>query len=315
MVGRAREAPGASQGAAVGTWARRRRLGARMIPSVKRSERAARIETTLSELYPTVPIPLDHTDAFTLLVAVVLSAQTTDKKVNEVTPALFAEAPTPAAMAALGSARILQHIRQVGLAPQKARALEGLGRLIETRHGGAVPRSFEELEALPGVGHKTASVVMAQAFGVPAFPVDTHIHRLAWRWGLSDGSKVEKTEADLKAVFPEPSWNPLHLRIIFFGREHCPALRHDHDRCPICAWAASKAVRQTERAAAEASLLARTAKARTKRVAKPDGTGPKEARRAHETARTRQAAATTRGAAEAAPFGARRAETAPRRPR
>jgi endonuclease-3 len=284
---------------------------------VKRSERAARIETTLAELYPTVPIPLDHTDAFTLLVAVVLSAQTTDKKVNEITPALFREAPTPAAMAALGSARILALIRQVGLAPQKARALEGLGRLLVERHGGAVPRTFAELEALPGVGHKTASVVMAQAFGVPAFPVDTHIHRLAWRWGLSDGSKVEKTEADLKSVFPESSWNPLHLRIIFFGREHCPALRHDHGRCPICAWAASKAVRQTEQAAAEASQLARSAKANTKRAAKDDEAAPRTSRRAGasptEAARARRAAAKSAGGA--AERGTKLATTRARGPR
>lgn len=212
----------------------------------------------MADLYPTVPIPLDHVDPFTLLVAVVLSAQTTDKKVNEVTPALFREAGTPQAMAALGREKILAHIRQVGLAPQKAKALEGLATLLVERHGGEVPRTFEELEALPGVGHKTASVVMAQAFGVPAFPVDTHIHRLAWRWGLSDGSKVEKTEADLKRVFPEPSWNDLHLRIIYFGREHCPALRHDHDQCPICSWAASRAVRSEEARAAEATAAARS---------------------------------------------------------
>jgi endonuclease-3 len=201
---------------------------------VKRAEKAARIVEILGALYPEPPIPLDHTDPFTLLVAVVLSAQTTDKKVNQVTPALFARAGTPAAMAALEVEEIRQLIREVGLAPQKAKALAGLGRLLVERHGGVVPRSFEALEALPGVGHKTASVVMAQAFGVPAFPVDTHIHRLAWRWGLSDGSSVEQTERDLKRTFAEPLWNPLHLQIIYFGREHCPALRHDHDACPIC---------------------------------------------------------------------------------
>jgi endonuclease III len=218
----------------------------RHTPRVKRSDKAARIAATLAELYPTVPIPLDHRDPFTLLVAVVLSAQTTDKKVNEVTPALFDRAPTPAALGAMDEQEIHALIRQVGLAPQKARALKGLGTKIATEHGGLVPRTFEELEALPGVGHKTASVVMSQAFGVPAFPVDTHIHRLAWRWGLSDGSSVEKTERDLKRAFPEASWNLLHLRIIYFGREHCPALRHDHGRCPICQWAASGAVRRAE---------------------------------------------------------------------
>ena len=207
---------------------------------MKRSEKAERIQRILDDLYPEVPIPLDHTDPFTLLVAVVLSAQTTDKKVNEVTPALFEAAPDPAAMAALGRERILPLIRQLGLAPQKAKALEGLSRLLIERHGGEVPRTFEALEALPGVGHKTASVVMAQAFGEPAFPVDTHIHRCAARWGLSDGSKVEKTERDLKKLFPRDRWNDLHLQIIYFGREHCPARGHDLTGCPICGWAASK---------------------------------------------------------------------------
>ncbi len=213
---------------------------------MKRSEKAIRIEETLAELHPEVPIPLDHRDPFTLLVAVVLSAQTTDKKVNEVTPALFDRAPTPAALAALGQDAIREYIKQIGLAPQKAKALAGLGAMLRDLHGGDVPCSFDALEALPGVGHKTASVVMAQAFGVPAFPVDTHIHRLAWRWGLSDGSSVERTERDLKRTFPEASWNVLHLRIIYFGREHCPALRHDLSACPICSWAASSAVRRLE---------------------------------------------------------------------
>lgn len=207
---------------------------------MRRDEKAARILAILDELYPSVPIPLDHTDPFTLLVAVVLSAQTTDKKVNEVTPALFAAAPTPEAMAELGAARIHGFIRSLGLAPQKAKALEGLSRMLVERHKSQVPRTYEELEALPGVGHKTASVVMAQAFGVPAFPVDTHIHRLAARWGLSDGRSVERTERDLKRVFPRERWNDVHLQIIYFGREHCPALYHDLSRCPICSWAASK---------------------------------------------------------------------------
>ncbi|MBK8591588.1 MAG: endonuclease III [Sandaracinaceae bacterium] len=205
-----------------------------------RKEKAARILAQLDELYPTQPIPLDHESPFTLLVAVLLSAQTTDKKVNQVTPALFAAANTPEAMAALPVETILEHIRQVGLAPTKARNIQALSELLVSRHAGVVPASFEALEALPGVGHKTASVVMAQAFGVPAFPVDTHIHRLAERWGLSSGKNVETTERDLKALFPEDTWNRAHLQIIYFGREHCPAQRHDMASCPICGWAASK---------------------------------------------------------------------------
>lgn len=213
---------------------------------MKRAEKAERILHMLEELYPETPIPLDHTDAFTLLVAVALSAQTTDKKVNEITPALFAAAPTPAAMAALETEEILALIRQLGLAPQKARALKGLSTIIRDRHDGVVPSTFEELEALPGVGHKTASVVMSQAFGYPAFPVDTHIHRLAARWGLSKGTSVERTERDLKALFPRDTWNKLHLQIIFFGREYCPALYHDLDTCPICSWAATQRRKQQE---------------------------------------------------------------------
>jgi len=213
---------------------------------MKRADKAARIVEILARLYPEPPIPLDHVDAFTLLVAVVLSAQTTDKKVNQVTPALFARAPTPAGMAALEVEEIRQLIREVGLAPQKAKALSGLAKLLVERHASEVPQTFEALEALPGVGHKTASVVMAQAFGVPAFPVDTHIHRLARRWGLSNGSNVERTEEDLKRTFDERLWNALHLQIIYFGREHCPALRHDVEACPICSWAASAAVRAEE---------------------------------------------------------------------
>ena len=200
-----------------------------------RQERADFIAPVLAELYPETPIPLDHRDPFTLLVAVVLSAQCTDKKVNEVTPALFAVAGNPADMAAMPVERVLGLIRQLGLAPQKSKALVGLARLIMTKHGGQVPRTFEELEALPGVGHKTASVVMAQAFGVPAFPVDTHIHRLAKRWRLSVGKSVEQVERDLKKVFPESAWNQLHLRIIFYGREHCTARGCDGKTCRICA--------------------------------------------------------------------------------
>ena len=199
-----------------------------------RQARADFVARTLAKLYPETPVPLDHTDAFTLLVAVVLSAQCTDKKVNEVTPALFAVAGTPAKMSALPIDRVLGLIRQLGLAPQKSKALVGLAKLIMTKHGGQVPRTFEELEELPGVGHKTASVVMAQAFGVPAFPVDTHIHRLAMRWKLSPGKSVEQVERDLKKVFPEDSWNQLHLRIIFYGREHCTARGCDGKMCGIC---------------------------------------------------------------------------------
>jgi endonuclease-3 len=205
-----------------------------------KQERADYVVKELAKLYPTTPIPLDHTDAFTLLVAVVLSAQCTDKKVNEVTPALFAEAGTPAKMAAMTEARVLTLIRQLGLAPQKSKALVGLGKMLMAKHAGVVPRTFEELEELPGVGHKTASVVMAQAFGVPAFPVDTHIHRLAKRWKLSPGKSVEQVEKDLKRLFPEDSWNKLHLRIIFYGREHCTARGCDGKTCGICGALAKK---------------------------------------------------------------------------
>ena len=199
-----------------------------------KKERAALILQRLQEHYPQTPVPLDHSDAFTLLVAVLLSAQCTDKKVNEVTPALFAAGPTPSAMAALEEVEILGHIRQLGLARTKARNVRRLAELLLERHGGEVPCSFEALEALPGVGHKTASVVMAQAFGVPAFPVDTHIHRLAQRWGLSDGRSVEQTERDLKALFPREAWNRLHLQIIFYGREFCTARGCDGTVCGLC---------------------------------------------------------------------------------
>ena len=201
---------------------------------MKKSERAALIQQRLEELYPETPVPLDHSDAFTLLVAVLLSAQCTDKKVNEVTPALFAAGPDPAAMAALSEATILGHIRQLGLARTKAKHVKRLAELLMERHGGAVPEGFAALEALPGVGHKTASVVMAQAFGVPAFPVDTHIHRLAQRWGLSGGESVSRTESDLKRLFPRQAWNKLHLQIIFYGREHCSARGCDGTVCPLC---------------------------------------------------------------------------------
>jgi endonuclease-3 len=203
---------------------------------MKRSERADWIAAYLAKLYPETPIPLDHRDAFTLLVAVVLSAQCTDKKVNEVTPALFAAASSPQQMARLEPAQVFQFIRPLGLAPQKSKALVGLSKQLLELHQGQVPASFEVLEALPGVGHKTASVVMSQAFGVPAFPVDTHIHRLAKRWKLSVGKSVEQVERDLKKVFPEQSWNQLHLRIIFYGREYCTARGCEGRTCPICAY-------------------------------------------------------------------------------
>ncbi|AOS43599.1 Endonuclease III [Lacunisphaera limnophila] len=199
-----------------------------------RAERAAYVDRRLAELYPATPIPLDHRDPYTLLVAVVLSAQCTDKRVNEVTPHLWALADHPAAMAKVPVPEIQAVIRPCGLSPQKARAVHGLSRLLVERHGGAVPRTFAELEALPGVGHKTASVVMSQVWGVPAFPVDTHIHRLAQRWKLSSGRSVEQTERDLKKCFPEAHWNALHLRIIFYGREHCTARGCDGTVCGIC---------------------------------------------------------------------------------
>lgn len=213
---------------------------------MKLADKCARIDQQLAQLYPQTPVPLDHTDAYTLLVAVMLSAQTTDKKVNEVTPALFSAAPGPVEMAALEVEEIRQLIRAIGLAPTKAKNLRRMSELLLERHNGVVPDDLDALEALPGVGHKTASVVMAQAFGVPSFPVDTHIHRLAWRWGLSQAKNVKQTERDLKRHFPEERWNQLHLQIIFFGREHCPARGHDWDTCPICSWAGVKVRRKEE---------------------------------------------------------------------
>ena len=205
-----------------------------------RSEKAERVRKILDEIYPEPGVPLDHTDPFSLLVSVVLSAQCTDVKVNQVTPALFERAPTPEAMARLTPAEVMKIIQTLGLAPQKSKALVGLSKLLVEQHAGRVPQSFEDLEALPGVGHKTASVVIAQAFGRPAFPVDTHIHLLAARWGLSKGKNVEQTERDLKRLFPEESWNKLHLQIIYFGREFCPARSHDLSKCRICSWAATR---------------------------------------------------------------------------
>lgn len=196
--------------------------------------RAEYIDKRLAQLYPETPIPLDHRDAYTLLVAVLLSAQCTDKRVNLVTPGLFALGDTPAKMAAVPVSEIEAVVRPCGLAPQKSKAISQLSKIILDQHAGEVPRSLAELEALPGVGHKTASVVMAQAFGVPAFPVDTHIHRLAYRWKLSNGRNVVQTERDLKKLFPQEHWNQLHLRVIYYGREHCTARGCEGTVCEIC---------------------------------------------------------------------------------
>ena len=206
---------------------------------MRRADKADRIGEILDDLYPETPVPLDHKDPYTLVVAVALSAQTTDKKVNEVTPALFAVADTPEKMAELSPDEIHGLIKEIGLAPTKAKNLSKMAYQI-LDDGGEIRPDWDFLESLAGVGHKTASVVMAGAFGVPAFPVDTHIHRLAHRWGLSNGTTVEKAERDLKAVFAEDTWNSRHLQIIFFGREYCPARYHDLLQCPICSWAATK---------------------------------------------------------------------------
>lgn len=197
-------------------------------------EKAAFISAKLEDLFPDPPIPLDHHDAYTLLVAVLLSAQCTDERVNQVTPKLFALANNPFAMSKLAEEQIEEIIRPCGISKNKARAIKKLSEMLVQNHGGVIPGDMAELEKLPGVGHKTASVVMIQAFGQPAFPVDTHIHRLAERWGLSSGKSVEQTEADLKALFPEESWAALHLRIIYYGRQFCKAKGHDPAQCPIC---------------------------------------------------------------------------------
>jgi len=201
---------------------------------LSKAQRVAFIQGRLAALYPHPPVPLDHRDPFTLLVAVLLSAQCTDERVNQVTPALFALADTPAAMAALPEEEIRALIRPCGLSPQKAKAIRRLSEILVEEHAGRVPCDSDALERLPGVGHKTASVVMAQAFGEPAFPVDTHIHRLAQRWGLSSGRNVVQTERDLKRLFPRESWNNLHLQIIFYGREFCTARGCDGRVCEIC---------------------------------------------------------------------------------
>jgi endonuclease-3 len=199
-----------------------------------KQERANHLLRRLEELYPETPIPLDHKNPYTLLIAVLLSAQCTDLRVNLVTPALFALADNPAAMMHVPVSRILEIIRPCGLSPTKSAAISELSKILVAKHGGEVPQDFAALEALPGVGHKTASVVMAQAFGVPAFPVDTHIHRLATRWKLTSGKNVVQTERDLKKLFPRDSWNRLHLQIIFYGREHCSARGCDGISCLLC---------------------------------------------------------------------------------
>ena len=205
---------------------------------MNRSEKAKKINAILDKLYPSTPIPLDHYSAYTLLVAVMLSAQTTDKKVNQVTPELFKRANTPEKMSSLDTRTIQNIIREIGLAPTKAKNIKKMANQI-IKEGGLRP-DWDFLESLAGVGHKTASVVMSQWYGFPAFPVDTHIHRLAARWGLSNGKNVEKTENDLKKIWDKNLWNKLHLQIIFFGREHCPARNHNLNECIICSWAASK---------------------------------------------------------------------------
>jgi endonuclease-3 len=208
---------------------------------VTRAEKARRIERILDRLHPDADVPLEHVDPYTLLVAVVLSAQCTDARVNQVTPRLFARASTPDAMAKLAPTEIAAIIRSCGLAPAKSKAIHELSVRLRDEYGSRVPADMTALERLPGVGHKTASVVMVQGFGVPAFPVDTHIHRLAGRWGLSRARNVAMVERDLKALFPPERWGKVHLQIILFGREHCPARGHDLRACPICSWAASQA--------------------------------------------------------------------------
>ena len=201
---------------------------------MNKKQRAAFVQKTLNHYFPKTPIPLKHTSAYTLLIAVLLSARCTDKRVNEVTPKLFAKASTPKEMAALPVHTIQAIIKPCGLSPTKAKNIQKLSEILVEEYGSRVPKELEELEQLPGVGHKTASVVVAQAFKTPAFPVDTHIHRCAKRWGLSSGKNVKQTEKDLKALFPKASWRKLHLQIIYFGREYCTARSHKVSECPIC---------------------------------------------------------------------------------
>lgn len=205
-----------------------------MAKRMGKKEKINFIESTLNRLYPETPIPLNHKDPYTLLIAVLLSAQCTDERVNKITPLLFAEADNPFKMMELPVERIREIIRPCGLSPRKSQAISDLSRILVEKFDGVVPQSFEELEKFPGVGHKTASVVMSQAFGVPAFPVDTHIHRLAQRWKLTSGKNVEQTEMDLKKAFKKEHWNKLHLQIIYYGREYCPARGHDLNKCEIC---------------------------------------------------------------------------------
>jgi len=201
---------------------------------MKKQDKVKGIHKILDKIYPNPPVPLNHQNPYTLLIAVLLSARCTDKKVNEVTPDLFNLADNPNDMAKKNVNQVRKIVKPCGLSPQKSKAIVGLSKILVDKYDGVVPRNFEELEELPGVGHKTASVVMSQAFGVPAFPVDTHIHRLAWRWALSNRKSVEKTEKDLKRLFPEGSWNKLHLQMIYYGREYCPAISHILNECPIC---------------------------------------------------------------------------------
>ena len=208
-----------------------------------KAEKVLDIINILQKEFPDTPIPLDHKDDYTLLIAVLLSAQCTDERVNKITPFLFAKADNPKQMLTLRVEEIREIIKPCGLSPKKSKAIYGLSEIIMEKHNGKVPKSFEELEELPGVGHKTASVVMAQAFKVPAFPVDTHIHRLMYRWGLSNGKNVEQTEKDAKRLFPKEIWNDLHLQIIFFGRKYCPARGHKVEECPICSKYARKGIK------------------------------------------------------------------------
>ncbi|MBO72764.1 MAG: endonuclease III [Flavobacteriales bacterium] len=201
---------------------------------MKKAEKVSEIINILQSEFPKPPVPLDHKDDYTLLIAVLLSAQCTDERVNKITPLLFEKADNPKDMLTLSIDEIREIIKPCGLSPRKSKAIYELSQILIDEHGGKVPASFESLEALPGVGHKTASVVMAQAFNVPAFPVDTHIHRLMYRWGLSNGKNVEQTEKDAKRLFPKELWNELHLQIIFFGRKYCPARGHKTEECPIC---------------------------------------------------------------------------------
>jgi endonuclease-3 len=266
-----------------------------------RKARAARILDILDRHYPTVDIPLDHGDAFQLLVAVILSAQCTDARVNLVTPALFARAPDAKSMARLRARQIMPYIRTCGLAPSKANAIAKMSRILVAKHGGQVPRDLAALEELPGVGHKTASVVMAQAFHEPTFPVDTHIHRLAGRWQLSRAHSVEEVERDLMAVFPRERWNTLHLQIIYFGRSHCSARQHEPAACPICSWAMSKARADAERRQGLSKPARRTKPGRLRapsgsRTAPADRNQPVRTATPERTAKPRRAANPPRSA-------------------